>query len=127
MLKRLKAKNITILVSTPYMDEAQLCDRIGLIQQGKLLSVAPPDEMTAAFPYPLFEVGSDNTYQLLQDLREFPAMHSVFPFGEYLHLATNHPVEPVEIQQFLMSRDHQNVVVRPARATVEDCFMEEML
>jgi ABC-type multidrug transport system ATPase subunit len=127
MLKRLKEKNITILVSTPYMDEAQLCDRIALIQQGRLLSVAPPDELTAAFPHPLFEVGSDSTYKLLQDLREYPAMHSVFPFGEYLHLTTTHPVEPVDIREFLIARGHENVVARPAKATVEDCFMEEML
>lgn len=126
MLKRLKEKNITILVSTPYMDEAQLCDRIGLIQQGKLLSVAAPDELTASFPHPLFEVGSEDTYRLLQDLRDFPAVHSVFPFGEFLHLATTHPIESMDIREFLLARKHQQLVVRPIGATVEDCFMEQM-
>lgn len=126
MLQRLKAKNITILVSTPYMDEAQLCDRIALIQQGRILSVAPPDELTASYPHPLFEVGAKNRYQLLQDLRHYPATLSVFPFGEFLHLSTHHPVEPMEIREFLAERQHQQIVVRPADATVEDCFMDQL-
>ncbi|PHN03208.1 ABC transporter ATP-binding protein [Flavilitoribacter nigricans] len=123
MLQRLKAKNITILVSTPYMDEAQLCDRIGLIRQGRILSVAPPDELTAAYPHPLFEVGAQNRYQLLQDLREYSPTRSVFPFGEFLHLSTRHPVDPMDIREFLAARQHREVVVRPTEATVEDCFM----
>jgi len=127
MLKRLKAKNITILVSTPYMDEAQLCDRIALIQQGRILSVAPPDELTAGFPHPLFEVGSDNRYQLLQDLRQYPATRTVFPFGEFLHLSTKQAVEPSEIAAFLQERNHKSIVIRPAAASIEDCFMDRMI
>lgn len=127
MLKRLKAKNITILVSTPYMDEAQLCDRIALIQQGKILSVAPPNELTASYPHPLFEVSAGNRYQLLQDLRQYPATRSVFPFGEYLHLSTEHAVEPMEIREFLVARQHKNIVVKPTKATVEDCFMDYLM
>lgn len=124
MLQRLQAKNITILVSTPYMDEAQLCDRIALIQQGKILSVAPPDELTAAYPHPLFEVGGPHRYKMLQDLRQFPATRLVFPFGEYLHLSTDQPVEPIEIREFLIGKDHHDLVIRPTKATVEDCFMD---
>lgn len=126
MLQRLKAKNITILVSTPYMDEAQLCDRIALIQQGRILSIAPPDELTSDFPHPLFEVASSKRYQLLQDLRLFPATRTVFPFGEYLHLSTEYPVEPMDIREFLVGRQHRDIIVRPTTATVEDCFMDRM-
>lgn len=127
MLQRLKAKNITIVVSTPYMDEAQLCDRIALIQQGRILSVAPPDELTASYPHPLFEVAAENRYQLLQDLRHFPPARSVFPFGEYLHLSTDHPVEPMEIREFLVARRHTSIVIKPTEATVEDCFMDYLM
>lgn len=127
MLKRLKAQNITILVSTPYMDEAQLCDRIALIQQGRILSVAAPDALTAEYPHPLYEVESRDRYRLLQDLREYPATRSVFPFGEYLHLSTQYPVDTIEIREFLTARQHRDIVIRPATATVEDCFMEKLL
>lgn len=127
MLKRLKAKNITILVSTPYMDEAQLCDRVALIQQGKILTVSPPAELTASYPHPLFEVAANNRYQLLQDLRQFPPTRSVFPFGEYLHLSTDRTVEPMEIREFLVARQHTGITVKPTEATVEDCFMDYLM
>src|SRR5436853_3610962 len=68
MLKRLKQQNITIVVSTPYMDEASLCDRIALIQNGKILSINTPEEIVKSFPNKLYKIKADNMYCLLKDL-----------------------------------------------------------
>ncbi len=126
MLKRLRRRGITILVSTPYMDEAGLCDRVALIQEGQILSIDTPDAIVARYDKPLLAVSTDKKYQLLQDLRTFPATHSVFPFGEYVHLATTAPVWPEAIEGFLAMRGHRDIDVRPIRANIEDCFMELM-
>lgn len=86
MLARLKAQEITILVSTPYMDEASRCDRIALIHQAEVLSIDTPDAITLAFPKKLFAAKSINNYELLKALRALPEVESAFPFGEWVHL-----------------------------------------
>ena len=65
MLKRLQQKGITILVSTPYMDEAELCDRIALIQDGKILEIDTPESIVKHYPNPIYNVRSSNMYQLI--------------------------------------------------------------
>src|SRR6187551_2846339 len=85
MLKRLKAQGITILVSTPYMDEAGLCDRIALIQSGKILSVDSPKNISASFPDLLYAVKADNMHQLLKRLGDYPSIVSSYAFGEFAH------------------------------------------
>lgn len=127
MLQGLQEKGITILVSTPYMDEAGLCDRVALIQHGKILSVDRPQAIVEAYDKPLLAVRTDRMYQLIQDLREFPATHSVFPFGAYVHLATVEPVWREAVEGFLLSRGHAEVDIQPAEVTIEDCFMELMM
>lgn len=126
MLKRLKAKGITILVSTPYMDEASLCDRVALMQKGKILSIDTPNNIVNQFEHPLLAVKSDNIYQLIQDLRHFEATHSAFPFGEYIHLATDKAIDKNDILDYLQSKNHSGVVVKDEEPTIEDCFMELM-
>jgi ABC-2 type transport system ATP-binding protein len=81
MLKRLKQQNITILVSTPYMDEATLCDRIALIDRGKILSIDTPENIIHAYPSKLFAIKSEGDHKLLYDLRSFPQTESCYPFG----------------------------------------------
>src|SRR4030095_6178412 len=85
MLKNLKRQGITILVSTPYMDEAGLCDRVGLIQSGKLLSTGTPNEITGAFKETILAVKSAEMYKLLKDLTAFDEAEDVYAFGEYHH------------------------------------------
>src|ERR1700733_10504487 len=70
MLKRLKAQGITILVSTPYMDEARLCERVALIQSGKIMSIDTPANIIKAFPVKMYAAKSEHIYQLLIDFRE---------------------------------------------------------
>ena len=87
MLRRLREAEITILVSTAYMDEAELCDRVGLIQKGQILAIDTPKAIMKAYERPLFAARSDNMYQLIQDLREMNHEASCYAFGEYAHFA----------------------------------------
>jgi ABC-type multidrug transport system ATPase subunit len=111
MLKKLKNQGITILVSTPYMDEASLCDRVALIQQGEILSIDTPKNIADSYPRKLFAVEADNNYRLLMQLRENPAVHSVYSFGESLHLTFHN--EPDDTIPGLLE-------IKPS---VEDCFI----
>ena len=126
MLQRLKAKGITIFVSTPYMDEALLCDRIALIQKGQILGIDTPANIVENYDKPLLAIRSKKMYQLLKDLRQFAGTHSAFPFGEYVHLATHTPIEEESIAAFLQDKGHQDIEIHLITATIEDCFMELM-
>jgi len=125
MLKRLQEKGITILVSTPYMDEAALCDRIALIQDGKILEVDTPENISKRFPKKLYNVSSDNTYQLIQDLKLYESMHSVFPFGEWVHYAdSDKDFNPIDLQNYLEEKKHTNITIALTEPSIEDTFME---
>jgi len=127
MLKRLQQKGITIVVSTPYMDEASLCDRVALIQNGKILGIETPGKIVGNFQRQLLAVRADNTYKLLLALRQYAHAHSVYPFGEYVHYTDKrNTVEPDEIAQFLNASNLRNVEVRRTKPNIEDTFMELM-
>ncbi len=126
MLQRYQEQGITILVSTPYMDEASLCDRVALIQDGRILEVDAPEAIVSRFGRPLLAVRAENMYQVLSDLRAFPGVHSVFPFGEYIHLTTRQPIWPEVVANFLLMRGRRHVEVKAAEPTIEDCFMDLM-
>ena len=127
ILKKLKAKGITILVSTPYMDEASLCEKIALIQHGKILSVDTPENIIRQYAQKLWNVRAHHTYGLIKDLEQFSKTHSVFAFGDGVHLSSNDKtLETAEIENYLSEKQHQNLEVTPIRANIEDCFMELM-
>jgi ABC-type multidrug transport system ATPase subunit len=127
MLKQLQKEGITILVSTPYMDEAALCDTVALIQNGKFLSIDTPEGTVSKFKNPLWAVKSNNMYQLQHDLRQFEGMASVYPFGEFYHLAMKTDKSGQEdITGYLLSKSHQAIEVEPIQAGIEDVFMERM-
>lgn len=122
MLKRLKAQGITILVSTPYMDEANLCDRIALIQKGNILSIDTPEGIIRSFPGQLYAVHSANAFRLLQDLRSFPGTATCFAFGDALH-ATFSGHTGKEVLPWLQSKGHADVSMNPIVPGIEDCFI----
>ena len=125
MLKRLKQKGITILVSTPYMDEASLCDRIALIQKGKILKIDSPDAIVKAYEKTIYEVATNQMHNLILDLKEFPSQYSVFAFGEFMHyIDKNDTFETETLRAYLHEKGHQNISIRKATATIEDVFMD---
>lgn len=132
MLYKLKKEGITILVSTPYMDEASLCDRIALIQEGKFLKIDTPQLIVKQYQNVLWSVQSREMSRLLKDLRSNENIASCYAFGATHHAA----IEPeklakkgggFEIEQltnFLIEKNHTEIEIQPINAGIEDCFME---
>jgi len=127
MLSRLRESGITIVVSTPYMDEASRCDRVALIQNGGIMSIDTPDSIRKNFGRGLYAVKADDIYRLLGDLRHFKSTRTAFPFGEHIHLSlTDESLKPDEIASYLESSGHSNVHISKIEPSIEDCFMEMM-
>ncbi|HKO80490.1 MAG TPA: ABC transporter ATP-binding protein, partial [Chitinophagaceae bacterium] len=126
MLKRLKQQNITIVVSTPYMDEASLCDRIALIQTGKILSIDTPGNIIKAYPENLYKIKADNMFGLLKDLNNYPDTLSCYTFGEYLHLSLKHDDQQgqTNLMSHLKEKNHGGVEITRTTPTIEDCFIK---
>jgi len=125
MLKRLQQKGITILVSTPYMDEAALCDRIALIQEGKILKIDTPENIIQKYDKTIYDVQTKNTYQLLLDLKKYPSQYSVFAFGEFMHyIDKNNNFNPMDLKDYLTTKKHTEIIIQPSKITIEDVFMD---
>jgi ABC-2 type transport system ATP-binding protein len=126
MLKKLKQQGITILVSTPYMDEATLCDRIALIQGGKILSIDTPANIVNGYQEELYAIKSANMSRLLHDLRENAKVKNCFAFGEYLHVSFHEHLQEDNLLQELQSNGHIHLHIKPIEPTIEDCFIKLM-
>jgi ABC-type multidrug transport system ATPase subunit len=127
MLHRLKQQDITLLVSTPYMDEAGQCDRIALIQEGEILSIDTPEAVTGRFKKELWSVKADNKYELIQQLRKYEFSESVQPFGEYVHYTDQRAkVDAGELESYLKDQGMEHLQVKKAEPTIEDTFMQLM-
>jgi ABC-type multidrug transport system ATPase subunit len=125
MIKRLQQKGITILVSTPYMDETALCDRIALIQKGKILKIDTPQNIIENYDKTIYEVFAKNTYQLLTDLKQFTTQYSVFAFGECIHyIDKNQDFKINNLYQYLKDKNHIEIEIKPSKPTIEDVFMD---
>lgn len=128
MLKKLKKQGITILVSTPYMDEADLCDRIALIQNGKIMAIDSPANIIAAYPGKLYGVKADNIYKLLNDLRANELVESSYPFGEYLHVTLKKGSESnvAELKNYGIQKGHTQFEIKRITPGIEDSFIRLM-
>ncbi len=122
MLKRLKEQDITIVVSTPYMDEATLCDRIALIQEGKILGIDSPENIIDAYPDELYEIKAGNMYSLLNALERYSHTRRSYAFGEFAHASFNGS-NADDALDYLKQQGLPQVTVRKTRPTIEDCFI----
>ncbi|HEY8257436.1 MAG TPA: ABC transporter ATP-binding protein [Gemmatimonadales bacterium] len=128
LLARLRDEGLPIVVSTPYMDEAVRCDRVSLMQGGRLLVTDRPDEIGRRYPRPLFAVRGPNILGLLGALRRFPHAAAVWPFGEALHYTdARQDASPAliarELAEHVQSAGLVNVSMAPIAASIEDAFM----
>jgi len=127
MLKKLQQKGITILVSTPYMDEAMLCNRVALMQKGKVLDIDTPQKLVENYTRHLYAIKSDDMHRLIQDLRSWEKTDSAFAFGQYLHVTGKEDdVEATEFENYLLKKDHKELQVFDIPPTIEDVFMNMM-
>ena len=126
MLTRLKEQGITIVVSTPYMDEASRCDRIALMREGKVLSIDTPQGITKRFQHPLLAVTTRNTkamYPLLKELRAYPQTLQCFSYGNALHLTLKETERTDYLKDYLIQKGFHDVSIQSIEPTIEDCFM----
>lgn len=131
LLGTLKRGGLTIVVSTPYMDEAARCDRVALVQNGHLLAVDAPEHLGKRFPRPLFAVRAKERSALLTALRAFPHIASALPFGETVHFSDRREALPAasvmaELRAHLASADMHDVGIEPIAPGIEDAFIELM-
>ncbi len=131
LLGQLRRDGLTIVVSTPYMDEATRCDRVALIQRGRLLGIDAPSGVTASFGRPLFGVRAEARYAALLAVRRFPHVHSVYPFGDVLHYTDQRTaLDPArvgaDLSAYLAAEGVAGAVVEGIEPSVEDVFIARM-
>lgn len=125
MLQKLKKNfRLSIIVSTPYMDEAVQCDRIALIQEGQFLTIDTPDNIIKAYTQTLWAVRSDKMHRLLTDLRGIKGVKTAFAFGENHHATVDPSVLSIDsLREQLDALGHRNIVIEAVEPSIEDCFM----
>lgn len=125
MLQGLQKQGISILVSTPYMDEASRCNRVGLLQNGALLAMDTPAAIVSAFGKPIWGVRTKNMMQLLKELQQMPGVKRAYPSGMYHHvlLQEGHTAEE---QASLLSNQFTDLEWKEISPGIEDCFIDLM-
>ena len=127
MLKKLQTGGLTILVSTPYMEEASRCDRIALLDRGTILETDTPNGVAERLRRRLYAVKAGRQYHLLKALREYPHTGSVYTFGEYLHYTdTRADFRPEWLREDLKSLGFEDIEIKTISPGVEDRLMELM-
>lgn len=126
MLRKLKQHNITVIVSTPYMDEAMRCDRVALIQNGKILSVDQPEKIKEGFSCKLFSVRAPEKYKLIIALRKYPETLTAYPFGDSVHVTFTGDIFEEKLYDYLSGQGITNVTINESDAGIEDRFLELM-
>ncbi|EFI17595.1 dethiobiotin synthetase [Bacteroidetes oral taxon 274 str. F0058] len=125
MLQKLKSEGITIVVSTPYMDEAMMCDRIAMIQKGSIMTIDTPQGIIDKIPQKIFAVKADNMSCLLADLRKFESTETCHTFGEFHHITFRYDNEKLcdELKFYLQKLGYNGVKIKEIEPTIEDCFI----
>lgn len=127
MLHRLKLQGITILVSTAYMDEASLCDRVALIQKGEILSINTPDGIIDQFEKPLWAIKAKEMYPLMNAIKDDPEVESCYPFGQYHHVVfKTQENSKLKLESIAKAGHYTNVEIEAIKPNIEDCFMALM-
>jgi ABC-2 type transport system ATP-binding protein len=126
MLAKLRPYNITIIVSTPYMDEATRCDRVALIQEGKILSIDTPQKIRDGFSRKLFTVKATEKYSLIKVLRKNPDVLTAYPFGDSIHVTLADESAVKNLNEYLINEGINDAVIQESEAGIEDRFLELM-
>jgi len=126
MLKKLRKYDITIVVSTPYMDEAMRCDRVALIQEGQVLSVDEPGKIREGFTRKLYTVKAPEKYKLIQALRDYPGTNTAYPFGDSVHVTFKTDGFDDTLSEYLQRMGVSGVTIEETKAGIEDRFLELM-
>lgn len=124
MLATLRQKGITILVSTSYMDEAERCERIALINAGRILKVDTPQKLVEGIDERLYNASAGEMYPLLMGLRSMPEVRNCYTFGATLHVVAGEGFDAARITADLQRQGLRDVRISPARGNIEDLFIK---
>ncbi len=126
ILQNIKQKDISVVVSTPYMDEATRCDRIALIQNGKIIKIDTPLNIINDFKGKLFSIKVTNVFALMERMNELKTIGNYYPYGEHLHIVLydNPDITLPILNDFLNSVDPNHGEITPIQPSIEDCFIE---
>lgn len=124
MLHNLREQGLSILVSTPYMDEASRCDRIALCNTGHILDIDSPQHMVEKFDGNLYGIKAHDMYALLKDLRNSPEIANCYTAGEYHHLLEKQGFDPDKLRQSLLAQGHAQVEIKTITPDIEDVFIK---
>ncbi len=122
MLSTLKEQGLTILVSTPYMDEASRCDRIALIDNGKLLKIDTPQGLVQQEKEKVYALSGDNMFSLLKKARAYSEVQECYAFGDAHHLRVTDRFDAEQFACYL----GEKVTIQVVPPTIEDIFMRLM-
>jgi ABC-type multidrug transport system ATPase subunit len=106
------------------MDEATLCDRIGLIQSGKILSIDTPEKIIESYPDALYAVKATAMFSLLKTLNAYENTIESYAYGEYAHASFSGGTDVSEVKEYLKEAGLTDVELHPVRPTIEDCFIK---
>lgn len=126
MLSKLKERGITILVSTSYMDEATLCERIAMINNGRILATDTPSNLVAGLDNNLYNAVADDMFRLLSCLQQTPGVEDCYTFGATLHVVTDETFSVERTLSKLKEEGLRQVSIYPAKGTIEDLFIKLM-
>lgn len=127
MLKNLQAQGITIIVSTPYMDEASLCDRVALMQKGKIMDTETPEDIIESFHKVIYGLKAKNMYEVLKTFENYRYKHSLYAFGEYFHYTDKRgEIDENILKNYAEENNIKDFAVERIRPGIEDCFLDLM-
>lgn len=126
ILNELRASGVTILVTTPYMDEAAKCDRVAFIHNGKILLITEPEKISRHFKNSVIEMVCDQNVKAAKILQASHHFDSVHSFGDRVHLSshqTSDQMQPI-IKNLLAAENIQISSIKEISASIEDVFVE---
>ena len=123
LLNELRNKGMTILVSTPYMDEAGLCDEIALIHKGNILEKNKPADIVKEYKDYLYAVSSSDMYSLVNDLRNFDNQGASYLFGQSIHYSSPNKPDNEKLVGYLAEKGHENIKIESIKPDIEDVFI----
>ena len=125
MLKKIQKEGISVLVSTPYMDEARMCDRVVFMDNAKVLELNTPENLIKAYSGELISVSGEELHRLVMDLRNFPDVHNALLFGHAVHFTTRSGfINIEEVRRFLEKKEHKNIIINQIEPGIEDRFLQ---
>lgn len=118
---------VTVLISTPYMDEADRCNEVGMLYEGRLLKTGTPDAITQALPFDTLEVKATPRKRMREIVAQMPQVLNWNPVGDRLRVAVKPGEQQLVMDELRTQFTNESMpvpVLRPVRKTMDDAFID---